>query len=69
MTTFLIIYLIGCLLSFLRIYASLRELNESYRMDFELGDVVCIALITFLSWFGFLTGIYFYFTENEKRFF
>lgn len=69
MITLFLIYLIGCVLSFLRIYASFKDLNETYKMGFEIADIVSVVIITILSWFGFITGIAIYIEGNEDKFF
>lgn len=69
MTTFLIIYLIGCVLSFFRVYASFRELSNSLGLELDRSDRIVIAIVSLGSWAGFLTGVFIYISSNEKRFF
>lgn len=74
MAWFLIIYLLGCFLSYARIKASLSEAEEGF-YEVVPGDIpypwyvyVLILVYTFTSWIGFLAGVYGYFKGKEKYF-
>lgn len=69
MLTFLIIYLIGCALSFFRVRASFSQLSNTLGLELDRADWIIIFITSVVSWAGFLVGVFIYITANEKRFF
>ncbi len=67
-------YLLGCLLSYARLYASAKGVDYKYEDSFpepliEDGeDLFCVIIITLLSWLGVAGGIYKYIKYKEYYF-
>ena len=67
-----LIYLIGCVLSFGRNRATFYEISEQY-LDFPAVEPYQLDKFEFLSavlsWIGFIAGVWGYFEDSEKYFF
>lgn len=64
------IYVAGCLLSYGRLNASLRNDDYKYTSYPHLFDNVIFFFLwtfTFLSWIGFITGVYRYLRNKNDR--
>lgn len=58
----IIIYIIGCFLSYMRVNAF-----ESYYEQYGIKkDYTSIVFLSFTSWIGFLSGLFFFSIEKEK---
>lgn len=67
-------YIIGCVLSYGRVYASFYELEEKYCTtqfpEITKQTKILFVYISILSWVGFLIGlVFFLFLKNEKYLF
>lgn len=71
-TVIVLIYTVGCILSYGRVFASFYAVEEKYctkGIKPSLKEVRgLLTLITILSWLGFFTGTYIYFLQKEKYF-
>ena len=72
--TIFTIYIIGCILSYGKFYASLKGVDYKYEDSYPIKltdnnyEILAIIFITLLSWIGFLTGILRYFRYNAHYF-
>ena len=66
----IVFYLIGCILSYGRVYASFYEIEENYIKwfppTFPNHVMATIWFTTLLSWFGLVAGIAIYKEDKEK---
>ncbi len=63
----LIIYLIGCALSYPRMIASFYEIDERYP-TLKPANIWFEIIISMLSWLAVISGIIKYFNSDEKYF-
>lgn len=72
MITIALIYIVGCILSYGRVFASFYEIEEEYYIKGikpSLKEVqLILTLVAIFSWIGFFTGVYIYFLRKEKYF-
>ena len=78
MITYIIIYLIGCILAYGRINGSFYEIEKKYEDVLGMNHANCLFImpvVTFLtiimifcSWIGFLIGLIIYLVNTEKYF-
>lgn len=71
MTTIIIIlYLIGCILSYGRFNASMYDIEEKF-IEFipPTPNYLIVLIISLSSWIAFIGGILLYFENNEHYFF
>lgn len=64
MITIILIYLLGCVLAYGRIYACLYEIGDIFT-DEDFRFTIGYSL---LSWITFISGIVIYFSEDERDF-
>lgn len=65
----LVIYIIGCILSYGRHYARMYEIDEDYINTLPpYKDNSFTLLFSLFSWVGFIAGIIIYFGDEEKYF-
>lgn len=66
----ILIYLLGCILAYGRLYASFYEIDEEYLPTFKPeGMPTEIVLSILLSWITFIAGAIIFETNNEKYMF
>lgn len=63
----ILIYVIGAVLSYLRINASWYDLDTNELQSFD--QALCFGCVIFMSYVGFAFGIWLYFEQEEKTFF
>ena len=72
MVIFIVIYLIGCILSFGRIFAFACEADKKcikYVAPSNLSNwYIIILIVTLLSWVGFIVGVLIYIIDDEHYF-
>ena len=69
----LTIYLLGCILSYFRAYASMYSVSEEYmpyvNPKFDWTQIFFILIMSIFSIAGFVFGIMEYFFKSQKYFF
>jgi hypothetical protein len=65
-----LIYFIGCLLSYPRIYASFYEIDESYihNLPPDNFNIIRSLMMSILSWLSVVAGIMLFFSYPNKYF-
>lgn len=63
MSIIIIFYIVGCLLSYMRVNAFVDYWKKYIS---TANPVFFISFITICSWIGFLTGLFFFIMEREK---
>lgn len=71
MTTIIIIlYIIGCILSYGRLTASTYIIDEEFiKFIPPTPAYLTISILSLFSWLAFIAGIFVYFENNEHYFF
>ena len=72
MVVLLVIYLIGCILSFGRVFAVFCNVDKSIIEEyppgpFTIAEVFSMIVFTLLSWIGFSAGLAVWFSEEADR--
>lgn len=64
------IYILGCILSYGRVFASFYEIEEKFYIEGVepslKGQQEFFIAVALLSWLGFFSGVSIYFSKGEK---
>lgn len=70
MITIALIYIVGCILSYGRVFASFYEIEEKYYIEGIKPSLkeeqFLFTSVAILSWLGFFSGVCVYFLRGEK---